>query len=88
MYNVYNVNILYILTTEILLLTMTLTNDRHVLSSERAPHKNKTVTVKSNLISGARHQDRLTDLLTDRQQQCDFDFKNRQWEGSCRSERT
>jgi hypothetical protein len=37
------------------------TKDRPVLSLERAPHKNKTV--------------RSQDLLTDRQSQCDFDFK-------------
>jgi hypothetical protein len=42
----------------------TYTKDRLVLSSERAPHKNKTVTAR------ARHQD----LLTDCQSQCDFDF--------------
>jgi hypothetical protein len=46
-----------------------------VLSSERAPHIKKTVTVKLINIwswapSGARHQD----LLTDRRSQCDFDF--------------
>jgi hypothetical protein len=34
------------------------TKDRPVLSSERAPQKNKTVTVKQ---SGALHQDLLTD---------------------------
>jgi hypothetical protein len=38
---------MYILTTDILLLT----NDRPVLSSERASHKVKTVTVKRNIIS-------------------------------------
>jgi hypothetical protein len=37
---------LYILTTDLLLLTVTLTNDRPILSSERATHKDKTVTVK------------------------------------------
>jgi hypothetical protein len=36
--------------------------DRPVLSSESAPHKNKTVTVNK------------TYWLTDRQSQCDFDF--------------
>jgi hypothetical protein len=35
---------------------MTLTNDRPVLSSERASHKDKTVTVKLNLISGHEPQ--------------------------------
>jgi hypothetical protein len=54
---------------------MTLTKDRPVLSLERAPHKDKTVTVKLiNIWSwspdGTRHQD----WLTDRQSQCDFDF--------------
>jgi hypothetical protein len=42
----YNVNILYIMTNDLLLQTVTLTKDRPILSSERAPHKNKTVTVK------------------------------------------
>jgi hypothetical protein len=46
------------------------TKDRPVLSSERAPHENKIVTVKLINIYGARNQD----LLTDRQSQCDFDF--------------
>jgi hypothetical protein len=32
------------------------TNDRPVLSSERAPHKNKTVTVKEQYISGHEPQ--------------------------------
>jgi hypothetical protein len=35
--------------------TVTLTKDRSVLSSERAPHKDKT---------GTRHQDWLTDCLS------------------------
>jgi hypothetical protein len=41
----------------------TLTKDRPVLSLERAPHNNKTVTVKQQYISGhepqmgTRHQD-------------------------------
>jgi hypothetical protein len=34
------------LTTDLLLLTVTLTNDRPVLPSERVRHMNKTVTVK------------------------------------------
>jgi hypothetical protein len=47
---------------------MTLTNDRSVLLSERVPHKDKTVTVKHNLIlvSGHGHQmglDTKTDWL-------------------------
>jgi hypothetical protein len=56
------------------------TKDRTVLSTERAPHKNKSVTVKTviNIWSwapdGAQHQDLLTDWLTDRQSQCDFHF--------------
>jgi hypothetical protein len=40
------VNIFYIMTNYLLLQTMTLTKDRSVLSSERAPNKDKTVTVK------------------------------------------
>jgi hypothetical protein len=41
------------------------TKDRPVLSSERAPHKSKPVTVKwSWAPDGARHQDLLTDWLT------------------------
>jgi hypothetical protein len=34
------------MTDDLLLQTLTLTKDRPVLSSERTPHKNKTVTVK------------------------------------------
>jgi hypothetical protein len=34
------------MTNDFLLQTVALTKDRPVLSSERAPHKNKTVTVK------------------------------------------
>jgi hypothetical protein len=34
------------MTNDLLLQTMTLTKDRPVLSSEMAPHNNKTVTVK------------------------------------------
>jgi hypothetical protein len=44
-----SVTILYILTTGILLLTKILTNDRPVLSSERAPHMDRIVTVKLKL---------------------------------------
>jgi hypothetical protein len=40
--------------------------DRPVLSSERAPHKNRTVTVEG--------LDTKTYRLTGRQSQCDFDF--------------
>jgi hypothetical protein len=36
----------YIITNDLLMQAMTLTKDRPVLSLERAPHKNKTVTVK------------------------------------------
>jgi hypothetical protein len=47
--------------------------DRPVLSSERAPHQNKTIFVK--LISGHNwgSTPRLNWLI-DRQSQCDFDF--------------
>jgi hypothetical protein len=34
------------MTNELLLLAVTLTKDRPVLSSEKASHKNKTVTIK------------------------------------------
>jgi hypothetical protein len=34
------------MTNDLLLQTVTLTKDRPVISSERAPHNNKTVTVK------------------------------------------
>jgi hypothetical protein len=43
--------------SDLLLQTITLTKDRPVLSSERAPHKDKTVTVKQGL-------DTKTDWLT------------------------
>jgi hypothetical protein len=43
---------------------MTLTNDRSVLLSERAPHKEKRVMVKMNLISGHEPQMEL-DTKTD-----------------------
>jgi hypothetical protein len=46
MFNVQNVNIFYIIINDLLIQAMTLTKDRPVLSSERAPHNNKTVTVK------------------------------------------
>jgi hypothetical protein len=36
------------MTYDLLAWTVTLTKDRPVLSSERAPHKDKTVTVKRN----------------------------------------
>jgi hypothetical protein len=42
--NMQNVNIFYILTTDLLLLTVM--KDKPVLSSERAPHMDRTVTVK------------------------------------------
>jgi ABC-type nitrate/sulfonate/bicarbonate transport system ATPase subunit len=45
--------------------TTTLTKDRPVLSLERTPHNNKTVTVKQHEPQmGARHQNWLTDWLT------------------------
>jgi hypothetical protein len=36
---------MYVLTTDLILLTVTLANDRPVLSLERAPHINKPATV-------------------------------------------
>jgi hypothetical protein len=48
-----------------------------VFSSERAPHKNKTVTVNEQEISGHEPQmglDTKTYRLTDLQSRCDFDF--------------
>jgi hypothetical protein len=36
----------YILTTDLLLLTLTLANDRPILSSGRTPHINKPATVR------------------------------------------
>jgi hypothetical protein len=35
----------------LILMTVILTNDRPVISSERAPHVDRTVTVKQELIS-------------------------------------
>jgi hypothetical protein len=61
--NMQNVNILYILKTDLLLHNVTLINDRSVLSSERAPYMDRTVTVKEELISGHEPQS-----------QCDFHF--------------
>jgi hypothetical protein len=46
------VNILYVLTADLLLQNVALINDRPVLSSERAPHMDRTVTVKQGLKSG------------------------------------
>jgi hypothetical protein len=54
---------------------MTLTNDRPVLSWERTPHVDRTVTFKQELISGQVGLDTKTDWLTDRQSQCDFDYE-------------
>jgi hypothetical protein len=34
------------MTNDLLMQTMTVTKDRHVLSSETAPHNNKTISVK------------------------------------------
>jgi hypothetical protein len=45
---------------DLILLTMTLTNDRPVLSSERAPHMDRTETFKEEEISDTK-TDRLTD---------------------------
>jgi hypothetical protein len=56
--------------------TASYTKDTSVLSSDRAPHKKKTVTVKEQYISGHEPQmglDTKTYSLTDRQSQCDFD---------------
>jgi hypothetical protein len=67
---------MYILTID-LLQTMTLTNDRPVLSDERMPHMDRTVTYKQEEISGHEPQmglDTKIDRLTDCQLQCDFDF--------------
>jgi hypothetical protein len=63
-------------TVDSLLLTLNLTNDRPVLSSERAPHMGRTQTFKKKELSGLEPQtglDTKTDRLTDRQLQCDFD---------------
>jgi hypothetical protein len=65
------------MTTDLLLLTVTLTNDRPVLSSDNAPHMDRTVTVKQEIIFG--HEplmglDTKTDLLTGRQSQCENDL--------------
>jgi hypothetical protein len=60
--NMQNINIMYILTTDLLLLTVTLPNDRPVFSSERAPHVDRIVTVKQVVIPGHEpHQDRQTE---------------------------
>jgi hypothetical protein len=51
--------------------------DRPILSSERAPNRNRTVTVEEQKISGHGPQpglDTKTDRLTDRQSQCDLDL--------------
>jgi hypothetical protein len=45
--------------TMTILLTVALTSDRPVLSSEKAPHIDRTVTFKE--AEGARHQDRQND---------------------------
>jgi hypothetical protein len=44
------VNVLYVLTTDLLLHNVAVINDRPVLSSERVSHMNRTVTVKQKLI--------------------------------------
>jgi hypothetical protein len=55
---------------------MTADNDsdkrRPILSSERAPHNEKTVAIKLDTKTGLL-TDSLTDGRTDRQSQCDFD---------------
>jgi hypothetical protein len=56
-------------TTLTLTLTLTAVIFQPVLSSERAPSQDKTVTVKQGL-------DTKTDRLTDRQSQCDSDSRN------------
>jgi hypothetical protein len=57
---------------------VTLTKDRPVLSSERAPHKNKIgLDTKADWLTDWLIDwliDWLTDWLTDRRSQCDFDF--------------
>jgi hypothetical protein len=53
---VATINILYVLATDLLLQNVALLNDRPVLSSERAPHMDRTVTVKQELISGHEAQ--------------------------------
>jgi hypothetical protein len=56
---------------------MTLTTDRPALSSEWAPHIDRTVSFRQEEISGLEPQTGLgteTDRLIDRQLQCDFDF--------------
>jgi hypothetical protein len=58
-------------------------NDRPDLSSERAPHMDRTVTFKHEEKSGPVPQpglDAKTDRLTDRQSQCDCDFGRKQEE--------
>jgi hypothetical protein len=54
-----------------------MTNDRPVFSSERTPHRDKTVTVKQYLTSGHEPQiglDTKIKCSTDRRSQPDFDF--------------
>jgi hypothetical protein len=58
---------------------MTLSNDRPVFSSERAPHVDRTETFKQEEISSHEPQtgfNTKTDRqMTDCQLQCDFDFE-------------
>jgi hypothetical protein len=56
---------LYILTTDLLLLTVTLTNGRPVLSSEREPHMDRTEIFEHYEISGHEPQTWL-DIKTSR----------------------
>jgi hypothetical protein len=44
--------IIFMLTIDLIMLTMTLTNDRLVFSSERAHHMNRTETFKQEEIFG------------------------------------
>jgi hypothetical protein len=52
------------MTTDILLLTMTLRRGKPILSPGRAPHNDKTVIAEQHLISGHETQMRL-DTKTD-----------------------
>jgi hypothetical protein len=60
------------------MVVVSLTNDRPVLSSERAPHMDRTETFMSPRRSS-------TPRLTERQSQCDFDFESHVEAGSCTS---
>jgi hypothetical protein len=62
------------MTNDLLLQTMTLTKDRPVLSSERAPHNKKTITVKQSKYLVMSPDGGSIPRLTDRQSLCDFDL--------------